>query len=556
MKKINTDIESFFTPLSPNNYTNLPDKLNSPFGYIPHPVCIDATDILKERLHSSPLLNKLLNENGKMFGILVVLDQEEQLGFISAFSGQLGGTYHQQGFIPPVYDILDKNGFFNKEEYEISKINEEITDLETSKEYFSLKLEEKKLHEEANEIISSFKASIKISKQERDRNRLNAKKQLSGEQYSILDYELKNESKRQKSELKKTKDQYSSLIKKNKEALKTITVKIDKLKQKRKEKSAALQYKLFEHYQLLNSNGQTQNVNQIFAQLPQKVPPSSAGDCAAPKLFQFAFKHKLQPIAIAEFWWGTSPKSEIRKQGNFYPACKSKCEPILKHMLTGIPFETHNSSVYTISNKELKYIFEDKDLIVIEKPANFLSVPGKKMADSAYLRIKNKYPKATGPLLVHRLDMATSGLLLIAKNKEVHKHLQQQFADRTIVKKYIAILEGTITEKEGVIDLPIRVDLEDRPRQLVCFEHGKEAKTKYKVIEEFEGKSRIQFQPITGRTHQLRVHAAHVIGLNSPILGDPLYGNPADRLYLHAEYLEFTHPISGKRMQFKVGAKF
>ena len=247
---------------------------------------------------------------------------------------------------------------------------------------------------------------------------------------------------------------------------------------------------------------------------------------------------------MAEFWWGDSPKAEIRHHGYYYPACKGKCGPILGHMLQGLEVEENPLLKKHYHEMPLEIVYEDNYLVVINKPAGMLSVPGKGEIDSVYQHIKILYPDATGPLIVHRLDMATSGVLLIAKNKEVHQHLQAQFKNRMIKKRYIALLDGQISSKEGTIMLPLRMDPLDRPRQVVDHEHGKTAITQYQVLNEQEGNTLIAFYPLTGRTHQLRVHAAHPEGLHCPIRGDELYGQKADRLYLHAESLEFVHPVT------------
>jgi tRNA pseudouridine32 synthase / 23S rRNA pseudouridine746 synthase len=259
---------------------------------------------------------------------------------------------------------------------------------------------------------------------------------------------------------------------------------------------------------------------------------------------------------MAEFWWGVSPKSEIRKHGQFYPACRGKCEPILAHMLDGLDVEKNPMLTNHAEGKEIEIIYEDDSILVINKPAEFLSVPGKNVEDSVLARIKNKLPEATGPLIVHRLDMSTSGLILIAKNKEVHKDLQNQFIERTVKKQYVALLEGIVSKDEGLIDLPLRVDLDNRPYQIVCYEYGKSAQTKWKVIERLNDQTKVNFYPITGRTHQLRVHAAHKFGLNTPIVGDDLYGSREKRLYLHAESIEFIHPVSKKTLKVQVEPDF
>ncbi|MND52220.1 Ribosomal large subunit pseudouridine synthase A [compost metagenome] len=259
---------------------------------------------------------------------------------------------------------------------------------------------------------------------------------------------------------------------------------------------------------------------------------------------------------MAEFWWGQSPKSEIRIHGQFYPACRGKCEPILAHMLEGVEMDENPMLTNPAEGRDVEIVYEDEALVVVNKPAEFLSVPGKNVQDSVYERMRLKYPNATGPLIVHRLDMSTSGIMLVAKTKESHKVLQEQFIKRTIKKRYIALLDGVVESEEGFIDLPLRVDLDNRPHQLVCYEYGKPACTKWEVVERKNNKTKIHFYPITGRTHQLRVHAAHPMGLNSPIVGDDLYGNKGERLHLHAEWIEFKHPTSKEIMTIQVEAEF
>lgn len=259
---------------------------------------------------------------------------------------------------------------------------------------------------------------------------------------------------------------------------------------------------------------------------------------------------------MAEFWWGASPKSEIRKHQNFYPACQGKCQPILEHMLEGISMDDNPLLTNPAQGKSIDIIYQDEVMLVINKPAEFLSVPGKNIEDSVYLRIKQSFPKAMGPLIIHRLDMATSGLMVIALSKEAHKELQKQFIKRTVKKRYVALLAGLIKEDSGTIDLPLRVDLDDRPRQLVCYEHGRHARTEWQVIERKNNQTKVYFYPVTGRTHQLRVHSAHIKGLNTPIVGDDLYGNKNTRLHLHAETLELKHPMTKELMHFQINAQF
>jgi tRNA pseudouridine32 synthase / 23S rRNA pseudouridine746 synthase len=269
-----------------------------------------------------------------------------------------------------------------------------------------------------------------------------------------------------------------------------------------------------------------------------------------------SYLHDLLPIALAEFWWGKSPNSEVRKHGYFYPSCRSKCLPILTHMLEGLTVDPNPLADNPANVDSIDIVYDDDHVVVVNKPFDFLSVPGRSITDSVFTRIKLRFPKLKELMTVHRLDMSTSGLMLICKTKQAHKHIQLQFLHRTIKKRYIAILDGILEIDEGVIDLPLRVNIENRPRQLVCHERGKPSVTSYKVLERKDGKTRIHFFPHTGRTHQLRMHASHELGLNIPILGDDLYGKRADRLYLHAEGLSFDHPVSGERIELEVKAAF
>ncbi len=356
------------------------------------------------------------------------------------------------------------------------------------------------------------------------------------------------ESQYQKAEYKRKEKYWKKRLEERETEVNRFKDEIERLKAERKERSAALQQKLFGEFRMLNAKGEVKDLCTIFEQTVRKVPPGGAGECALPKLLQYAYLHRLKPLAMAEFWWGDSPKNEIRHHGYYYPSCKGKCEPILQHMLQGLEVDENPLLDNVHKDTRLEIVFEDEWLLVINKPAGMLSVPGKtEDMDSVYHRLKKKYPDATGPMIVHRLDMATSGLLLVAKTKEAHRHLQAQFENRSIKKRYIALLDGGIAEAEktGIISLPLCLNPLDRPRQIVSEEYGKEAVTEYQIIAKSKQYTRIAFYPLTGRTHQLRVHAAHPKGLDCPILGDELYGKKADRLYLHAEYIEFRHPVYG-----------
>ena len=515
----------------------LPDKFTYPFHYIPHPLCIIATKEVQAYLTSQSQWQKELQQ-GKMFGVLIVQTPENKIGYLAAFSGTLAGKNCHPFFVPPIYDLLQPQGFFKIEEKRISAINVCIKKTQNDPRYIDLlrQIEKEKIQsqQELTEAKEFFK-SAKKNREIRRKTGIPDAKELAA---------MIRESQFQKAELKRMKKIWKEKIASLQTEADTFITKIETMKIERKKRSATLQRKLFEQFQILNAHGETKDLCRIFAQTIQKFPPAGAGECAAPKLLQYAYKHQLKPIAMAEFWWGDSPKAEIRHHGYYYPACKGKCGPILGHMLQGLEVEENPLLKKHYHEMPLEIVYEDNYLVVINKPAGMLSVPGKGEIDSVYQYIKILYPDATGPLIVHRLDMATSGVLLIAKNKEVHQHLQAQFKNRMIKKRYIALLDGKISSKEGTITLPLRMDPLDRPRQVVDHEHGKTAITQYQVLNEQEGNTLIAFYPLTGRTHQLRVHAAHPEGLHCPIRGDELYGQKADRLYLHAESLEFVHPVT------------
>ena len=525
--------------------TELPSFFTNPFDYEPHNLCLKASTLLQSTLEQPSPSSK-----GKMYGVLVAKNRNGELGFICAYSGNEKEFSSSISFVPQVCDITNKRSFFKQGEAELNALNLEIKKLENSPDIASLK-EKLKFNERlAKQAIEDAKTQLTKAKAIRDNKRKALCESANSEKEKTI---LIKESQTEKSKLKKLKKYWSDEISNLNDDIRTYQNEIAKLKSLRKIKSALLQERLFNNYRFLNKHGELKSASDIFKTQSTKIPPAGAGDCAAPKLLQYAFLNQLQPVAMAEFWWGESPKTEIRKHGYFYPACKSKCEPILAHMLKDFTFDKTTESV---PSKDIQYIYEDDVIAIINKPAGLLSIPGKLETDSVYTRIKEKYPNATGPLLVHRLDMATSGLMIIAKHKYVHENLQKQFLKRTINKRYVAILDGIIDDKEGTISLPLRVDINDRPRQLVCFEHGKPATTKWKVIDRTMGQTRIHFFPITGRTHQLRVHASHHLGLNTPIVGDPLYGKKAERLMLHAEKIEFLHPTKLKTVCFLKAADF
>jgi len=530
----------YFIPLSVNKYTSLPDQFTNPFDYTPNLLCIEAQKHLQKHLPRPESMPK-----GKMFGILVVTDALGKLGYLASFSGNETNKETEITFVPQIFDITNPQGYFKQNEAKLTELNKTIAALEKSEELANMEQQLTILKKEADVKIGIAKNALKKSKNNRSikRQGTDCEEQLQ---------ELIKESQFEKS-------QFNQLKKKLKESIDALEKNIVErkqaiasLKQERKRKSNKLQKQLFDSYVFNNILGESKNATDIFHQLNKQLPPAGTGDCAAPKLLNHAFANGYKPVCMAEFWWGPSPKAEIRKHGYFYAACKSKCEPILAFMLKGLNVESSPNTQAPL----VEILYNDDQLVVINKPHGLLSVPGKENHESVYSQVKALYPQADGPLIVHRLDLATSGLMVLAKNKTIHKALQLQFLNRTVKKTYVALLDGNINESNGEINLPLRVDINDRPRQLVCFKHGKPATTKWQLIEQANGQSRIYFYPITGRTHQLRVHAAHIMGLNTPITGDPLYGIRGKRLMLHAEKIEFDHPTLKQRMSFKKEADF
>ena len=529
----------------------LPERFTYPFCYTPHPLCILAAKEVQSYLTRQTAWKDELRQ-GKMFGVLIVQTEHGEIGYLAAFSGILAGKNLHPFFVPPVYNLLQPQGFFKIEEENISSINRNIRQLENDKAYAALSAELARTIQSAENILATAKAQLKEAKTAREQRR--KEKELNAQEEA----ELIRESQFQKAEYKRLERSWKARITTLQTQTEDWERRISALKSERKTRSAALQQKLFEQFGMLNYRGEVKNLCEIFGQTVHKTPPAGAGECAAPKLLQQAYLHGWKPIAMAEFWWGDSPKTEIRHHGHYYPACKGKCEPILQHMLQGLQVEENPMlKRMQVPSKNLEIVYEDPWLSVINKPAGMLSVPGKEDAVSVYSLMREQYPEADGPLTVHRLDMATSGLMLIAKTKRVHQNLQAQFKNRLVRKRYVALLEGVVPKDKGTVDLPLCLNPLDRPRQMVHTEHGKPAITDYQVLERLDGKrTRIAFYPRTGRTHQLRIHAAHPLGLHCPIIGDELYGEKADRLYLHAEYLEFTHPITGETVRITKEAEF
>ncbi|AVM51709.1 tRNA pseudouridine32 synthase / 23S rRNA pseudouridine746 synthase [Bacteroides zoogleoformans] len=528
----------------------LPERFTYPFCYTPHPLCVLAAKEVQSYLNKQSEWQEELRK-GKMFGVLAVQTEENEIAFLAAFSGILAGRNLHPYFVPPIYDFLQPQGFFKIEEENISAINRSIKLLEEDESYIRLLAELNRHIQAGQEALALAKAELKEAKARREQRR------QAGMTDAQEEVTLIRESQFQKAEYKRQEHAWKEKTAALQAQADNRLKQIQNLKAERKRRSAALQQEIFAQFKMLNRRGEYKNLCEIFEQTVHKTPPAGAGECAAPKLLQQAYLHGWKPLTMAEFWWGESPKTEIRHHGHYYPACKGKCEPILRHMLQGLQVEENPLlKEMQTQDKKPEIVYEDRWLLVVDKPAGMLSVPGKEDIDSVFSLIRKQYPEADGPLSVHRLDMATSGLLLIAKTKHIHRDLQAQFRYHLIKKRYIALLDGTVQADRGTIELPLCPNPLDRPRQMVHIQYGKPAITDFEVLERIGRQTRIAFYPHTGRTHQLRVHAAHLLGLNCPISGDELYGKKAERLYLHAETLEFTHPVTGEIMKITRKATF
>ena len=528
----------------------LPERFTYPFCYTPHPLCVMAAEEVQHYLSKQSDWQEELSQ-GKMFGVLIVQTEDGSIGYLTAFSGILAGKNIHPYFVPPMYDLLQPQGFFKIEEENISAINRRIRRLEEDKKYIDLRSNLTQTTQSAQDALSIAKTQLKEAKDKRELLR------KTGQLDAKEEADLIRESQFQKAEYKRLERSWKDKIASLQVEVGNWEKQIQELKAERKVRSAALQQQLFEQFRMLNYRGEVKTLRDIFEQTVHKPPPAGAGECAAPKMLQQAYLHHWKPIAMAEFWWGNSPKNEVRYHGYYYPACKGKCEPILRHMLQGLEVEANPMQQEAEQgNEKLNIVYEDQWLLIINKPAGMLSVPGKERQTSIYDLARKAYPEADGPMIVHRLDMATSGLLIIAKDKKTHQHLQAQFKNRSIRKKYIALLDGIVPEDEGAIELPLCPNPLDRPRQMVDTQYGKPAITYYQVLERTDKYTRIALYPHTGRTHQLRVHAAHPSGLHCPIIGDALYGKKDKRLYLHAESIEFTHPVNGQYMCITKKADF
>lgn len=530
----------------------LPSKFNDPFRYRPHRLAIIAADELRSYIASDTHLQKEVSQ-GKMFGVLVVRDTAGRIGYLAAYSGLLAGSNMQPFFVPAVYDMLQPGGYFKQEEAAISQINREIDALLHSEAYRNALDAAEMCRLQAEREISAMRKEVHDAKMRRDAMRLSTA--LSAEEEAAL----LHDSRHRKAELRRLSKRLQAEILECEKAVDDIEKQILSLKEERKSRSASLQRWLFGRFVMLNAQGESSTLLQIFDEHSGCLPPAGAGECAAPKMLQYAYANGMQPLCMAEFWIGASPMGEVRRDGCYYPSCKGKCGPILGFMLRGLPVESLPFAGDAGSMQPSSIVYEDDSLLIVNKPSGVLSVPGI-VGGCSVQEWLSGYNPATRFYVVHRLDMATSGLLVVAKSMDVCKALQAQFAERKVSKMYVALLDGLPARSEGEINLPLSPDYINRPCQKVDFEQGKEAVTHYKVVTEKMYKGRmcavVELYPVTGRTHQLRVHCAHALGLNRPIVGDELYGTQADRLMLHAARILFRHPVTGKDIIKEVAADF
>ena len=533
----------------PNSVSEVhpPEQFTYPFCYEPHPLCVAAANEVRQYVEEQKKWSDEVSR-GKMFGVLVVaplrllrggeskqkevllrgdLEGAVGLSFLAAFSGTLEGKTQHEYFVPPVFDLMAPGCYFQEEEAAISSINRQIETLRGS-------LKPSPLRAKMAEELASYKEQMRQHKAERDRLRQDLlPSSPEGEAFGLV-----RQSQFEKAEYRRLKLSWEERIAADEAPLRERERQIESLQTERHKRSIALQQWLFRQFVFLNALGEEKSLLELFS---PAIPPSGAGECCAPKLLQAAYLNGLQPLCMAEFWVGASPSDELRLDGHYYPACNSKCRPILRHMMKGLNVEENP----LLADREkllsqLYIIYNDGELAVVSKPAGMLSVPGKEDLPNVQDAIKTAIPSAKGPLIVHRLDMDTSGLMLVALTEEKYHELQDLFLHRHIHKVYHALLEREMpVGQEGDISLPLRPDYDDRPRQMVDKVHGKPAQTHYRVLANKDGHALLELRPITGRTHQLRVHCAHPLGLNNPIVGDRLYGKPGERLMLHAYSIEF-----------------
>ena len=557
----------------------MPFPFTNPFRYAPHPLVKKAAAEVMDRL-----AKRIKEDDGKMLDVLVCqpadnssIEQishlhkldcnspEKQLYYLAAFSGTVHDdngcvTATVEGFVPPIIDLTDPEGYFKRKEAEISQINKQFAQLSSSTRLQELQSSLTEAQEKRDVEIQDMQTRISFSKMRRDEIRSETADS------NVLD-ELIKESQFQKAELKRIKDKWKLAISEIDSKIQEVQNKITELKTLRARMSDDLQKWIFENALVHNALGESTTIWGLF-QNQGLTPPGGTGDCAAPKLLEYAYKNGLRPLAMGEFWYGKSPETAVRTHGHFYPSCTSKCGPLLGYMTMGLNIQED----IKITSQSPIIIHEDESIIVVEKPSGMPSVPGLDGRLSLQEWLNSREDAATEVVAVHRLDMDTSGVMVFAKTRDAEIDLKKQFEEHTVRKTYIARLTGRppqsadlkSPEPQGIrhdsIDLPLSADYDERPRQKVDFKQGKPAYTEYEIVKENpDGTADILLHPHTGRTHQLRVHCAHTLGLARPIVGDLLYGGHSaynkegrnvNRLCLHELSINFLHPVSNSPMEF------
>lgn len=515
--------------------------LRSPFDPLgPEPLARAAALEVMQDLDAGALGRALAAAGeGKMFGVLVGVDRRGRLGYLKAFSGTWFGAWELPGFVPPVFDRAARASLEPAGAAVVAALEAREAAFAASSGFTAAHAAREAHAQQTHAERAALQAELRARKEAR----AEARQRLQAEGAAAAAFEeLEGQSRGDKARRRRFEAVQAAATAALEARFAPLARRLRAHGRLKRLVCRRLMRALHDTYVLTNAHGMSLPLRAAFA---PAAPPAGAADCAAPKLLAFALAEGLRPLALAEFWWGASPRSETRTHGVFYPACRGKCGPVLGFLLQGLPVAAAHSATPAVP-PPLPIVFEDEWLCVVNKPAGLLSVPGRGAENQdSVLRRLEAHARAGQPLfLVHRLDQDTSGLLVAAKTKAAYVNLQKQFRDRLVKKDYVALAEGRL-QGAGCIDLPLRLDVDDRPRQLHDPERGKPASTRWKVLGHEGPHTRLAMQPLTGRTHQLRVHAAHPLGLAAPLVGDRLYGRGGGRLMLHAAGLAFTHPASG-----------
>ncbi len=519
----------------------------------PHPLARQVAEAWMEELRGAPpaWAERLRAQGpGKMLGVLVVQRPEGGLASVRGFSGMLDGAWAQPGFVPPLFDLQARERIEVPGEAAVKALLRRAEEagaapslLRAQEDLVSLLARQREAGAEVRARHAANKAA---------RHALRAAGGLDEEGLHALGQQSRaDQAERRRLEAACALERVGP-----EQRLRREERRVDALERLRRIFCRQLMRALHDLYEVPGLGGAPVPLRSLF---PSGEPATGAGECAAPKLLGWAHRAGLRPVALAEFWWGVPPSTGGRREGIFYPSCRDKCGPLLPHLLAGV--EVAHAPVFRpppFEKPGLSILHEDAWVVLVDKPAGLLSVPGREegLYDSVLVRLRERYPSARGPLLVHRLDLDTSGVLLAGLTPDTHAALQAQFTARTVEKRYVAWVEGEVEGEEGLISLALRGDPTDRPRQVHDPVAGQEAITSWNILARTEGRTRVAFFPRTGRTHQLRVHASHPAGLGRAILGDRLYGLPGERLMLHAERLTFTHPHTGERVTVESPAPF